>query len=60
MMMIKVGAIDAAALGPFKAHGLGRENEKNLPYFGTDFSGWYSFGKIIKIVATRFHIFKLK
>jgi len=30
---IRVGAIDAAELGPFKkwAHGHGRENEKNLP-----------------------------
>jgi len=41
----KVGAVDAAALGPFKkcAHG-------HL-YFGCDF---------IKIVATRCHILKLK
>jgi len=31
-----MGAIDAAALGPFKesAHGHGREEEKNLFYFG--------------------------
>jgi len=57
-----VGAIDAAALGPFKkwARGHGRENEKTLLYFGCDFSGWYNFGKIIKIVATRCHILKLK
>jgi len=50
-----VGAIDAAALGPFKkqAHGHGRENEKSLLYFGSDFSAWYNFGKIMKIVATR-------
>ena len=36
---IKVGAIDAAALGPFKkqARGHGRENEKSLLYFGCDF-----------------------
>jgi len=49
-----VGAIDAAALGPFKkyAHGHGRE-KKNLLYFGCDFSGWCNFGKIINIVATR-------
>ena len=53
--LIHLGAIDAAALVPFKkqAHGLGRENEKNLLYFGCDFSGWYNFEKIIKIVATR-------
>ena len=58
----KAGAIDAAALGPFKkqAHGHGRENEKSLLYFGCDFSGRYNFGKIIKIVATRFHILELK
>ena len=36
---IKVGAIDAAALGPFKkqAHGHGRENEKSLLCFGCNF-----------------------
>jgi len=57
-----VAATDAAALGPFKkqAHGHRRENEKSLPYFDCDFSGWYNFGKIIKIVATRCHILKLK
>jgi len=45
-------AIDAAALDPFKkqAHGHGRE--KSLLCFGCDLSGWYSFGKIIKTVAT--------
>ena len=54
-----MGAIDAAALGPFKklAHGHGRENEKSLLYFGRDLSGWYNFGNIIKIVATRCHLF---
>jgi len=59
---IEVGAIDAAALGPFEkqAHGHGRENEKSLLCFGCDFSGWYNFGKIIKIVATRCHILKLE
>ena len=59
---IKVGAIDVAALGPFKkyAHGHGRENEKSLLIFGCDFSGWYNFGKTIKIVAIRYHILKLK
>jgi len=29
-------------------------------HFGCDFSGWYNFEKIIKIVATRCHILKLK
>jgi len=55
---IKVGA----ALSPLKkqAHGQGRESEKSLLYFGCDFSGRYNFGKIIKIVATRCHILKLK
>ena len=59
---INVGAIDAAALGPFKKqdHGQGRRNEKSLLYFGCDFSGWYNFGKINKTVATRCHILKLK
>jgi len=47
---IKVGAIDAAALGAFEkqAHGHGREDEKkitNLLYFGCDFSDWYNFRK---------------
>jgi len=57
-----VAAIDAAALGPFQqqAHGHGRENDKSLLYFGCDFSGWCSFGKIIITVATRCHILKLK
>ena len=41
-------------------HGHGRENEKNLLCFVCDFSGWYNFGKIINIVATRCHILKLK
>ena len=38
---IQVGAIDAAALGPFKkqAHGHGRENKKSRLLFGCDFSG---------------------
>jgi len=59
---IKAGAIDAAALGPFKkqAHGHGRENEKSLLYFGCDFFVWYNFGKMIKTVAIRCHILKLK
>jgi len=36
------------------------EKKKSLLCFGCDFSGWYNFGKIIKIVATRCHILKLK
>jgi len=52
-----VGAIDAAALGPFKKQAHGRGNEKSVLCFGCDFSGWYSFGKIIKIVATGFLLF---
>jgi len=35
-------------------------DEKSLLYFGCNFSGWYNFGKIVKIVATRCHILKLK
>jgi len=59
---MKLGAVDAAALGTFKkqAHGHGRENEKSLLYFGCDFSGWYNCGKIIKTVVTRCHYFKAK
>jgi len=58
---IKVGAIDAAA----PAHSRNRptatdEKKKRLLYFGCDFSGWDNFGKIIKIVAIRCHISKLK
>jgi len=48
-----VGAIDVAALGPFK-------KKKFFLYFGCDFSRWYNFGKIITVVATRCHISKLK
>jgi len=29
-------------------------------YCGCDFSGWYNFRKIIKIVAARYHSLKLK
>ena len=47
---IKVGAIDSAATD---------EKKKNLLYFGCDFSGWYNFGKIIKIVAIRCHVLNL-
>ena len=57
-----MGAVDAAALVPFKkqAHGHGRENEKSLLYFGCGFFGWYSFGKINEIVATRCRILEVK
>jgi len=37
-----------------------RKKKKNLPYFGCDFSGWFSFRKIIRIIANRCHILKLK
>jgi len=61
---IEAGAVDAAALDPFKKyrpmHGHGRENEKSLLGFGCDFSGWYDFGKAIKTVATGCHILKLE
>jgi len=45
-----VGAIDAAALGPFKkqAHGHGREKGSRL-YLGCDFSGTIS-GKSLKFL----------
>jgi len=36
------------------------EKKKSLLCVGCDFSGWYTFGKIIKIVATRCYILKLK
>ena len=56
-----MGAIDAAALRPVKkqAHGHGRENEKSLLHFACDFSGWHTFSKLVRIVATRRHILKL-
>jgi len=59
---MKVDAIDAAALRPFEkeVHSHGRENEKSLLYSCCDFSVRYSFGKIIKTVATRRHILKRK
>jgi len=58
---IKVGAIDAAALGPCtqETGPRPRTRKKTLLYFGCYFSGWYNFGKIVKIVATRCHILKL-
>ena len=36
------------------------EKKKSLHYFSCDISGWCNFWKIIKIVATRCHILKLK
>ena len=51
------------ASGAFKKqalHGHGRDNEKGLLCIGCDFCGRYNFEKIIKIVATRCHILKLK
>ena len=36
------------------------EKKKTLLYFGCDFSGWYNFGKIVKIVTTRYRILKRK
>jgi len=63
---IKVGAIDvdAAALGPFKKQAHGHvgpyDKKKSLLYIRCDFSDWYIFGEIVKIVASRRHILKLK
>ena len=34
--------------------------KRSLLYFGRDFSGWYNVVKIIKIVATRWYVLKLK
>jgi len=36
------------------------EKKNNLLCFGCDFSGWYNFGKMIKTVASRCHILKVK
>ena len=36
------------------------EKKESLLYFGCDFSAWYNCGKIVKVVATRCHILKLK
>jgi len=48
-----VGAIDAAALDPFKNKPTTTDQKKkSLLYFGCDFIGWYNFGKIIKFVDT--------
>jgi len=59
---INAGAADAAASGPIQETGPRSRTRKqtNLLCFGGVFSGWYNFRKIIKIVATRCHILKLK
>jgi len=61
---IKVGAIDAAALRPFRKYirsKATREKTRDVFFcFGCDFCGWYIFRKIITTVATRYHILKLK
>jgi len=46
---IKVGAIDAAALGHSRNRPTATD-EKSFLYFGSDFSGWYSFGISIKLL----------
>jgi len=43
---------------PHKAHSRNRptamdEKKTNLLHFGSDFCGWYNFGKIIKICMER-------
>jgi len=50
-----VGAVDAAALGPFgkRAHGHVQTRKRES---GCDFAGRYNFQKIIKIVATGFRL----
>jgi len=52
----------AATLGPYSRNRptATDEKKKSLLYFGCDFCGWYSFRKIIKIVATRCHVSQLK
>jgi len=57
-----VGAIDAAALGPFKksAHGRGREKEVFSILVVISLVGTISGKSVVKIVATRCHILKLK
>ena len=58
---IKVGAVDAAALGPFKNRPTATDEKyKSSPYFGCDFCDWYNFAKIVKTVATRCRILKPK
>jgi len=36
------------------------KKKNSLLYFGCDLSGWYNFWKLVKILATRCHILKLK
>ena len=56
-----MGAIDAAALGPLENSPTATdEKKKSLLCFGCDFCGWYTFGKIVKLVATGCHILQLK
>ena len=54
---IKVGAVDwCCSIRPIQDIGprpRTKKRKKNLLYLGCDFSGWYNFEKIIKIVATR-------
>ena len=47
-----MGATNAAALGPFKKYrpAATDEKRKNLLCVGCDFSGWYNFGKILKLL----------
>jgi len=61
-----VGVIDAAALGPVQEIGPRPRTRKRQKIFSilvimiSVVGTWYNFGKIIKIVATIFHILKLK
>jgi len=55
-----VGVIDAAALGPCKKCRPTDEKKKSVLYFDCDFSGLYNFVKIIKTVANKCNILKLK
>jgi len=54
---INPGAVDAAALGHSRHE---RENEKRLLCFWLRLYGWYNFGKVTEIIATRCHILKPK
>jgi len=47
---IKVGAIDATALGSPTQEIGPWTRKRSLLCFGCDFSGWYNFGKIIKLL----------
>ena len=44
--------VSTLSSSPFNAI---NENEKSLLDFGRDFSGWYNFGKVVKIVAIKMH-----